>query len=403
MDELRSQLLRLRFEPRVESDFRKDYEAGATGARILLHVLAIAMVVSTVLYDRWLLGMPDGLAGIARALQFGLEVPVIALSLAIAWFYPLRRWSPVATVVAAMTMVAGMVAQRHFGAAYGFDVPLVFPALVLTATLTVARLRLRAFLPWAVGALATASVAELMRTHGSPSSIYGVIANWMLFTMSVAGAWLLEHSFRGSWLHGRQLEQQAARDALTDLPNRRHFDAMLVRLVREAVRERKSIALLMLDVDDFKAYNDRYGHPAGDECLRRISRWLGDSMRRPHDFCARLGGEEFGAVWFNASTRDAPRLAEELREGIARLGIPHGGARNRRVVTASGGFVQIVAPASEDKALAIAVELVERADRALYEAKRAGRSRMVISGPAPILRRDEESVTMELPPAQMRG
>jgi diguanylate cyclase (GGDEF)-like protein len=301
-----------------------------------------------------------------------------------------------------MTMVGGLVAQRHYGAAYGFDVPLVFPALILTATFMVARLRLRAFLPWAVAGLTAATVEELTRTHGAPSSIYGCIANWMLFIMSVAGAWLLEHSFRASWLNGRRLEEQAARDALTELPNRRHFDAVLVRLVRQAVRERKSIALLMLDVDDFKAYNDRYGHPAGDECLRRISRWLGDSMRRPQDFCARLGGEEFGAVWFNASTRDAPRLAEELREGIARPGIPHGGARNRRVVTASAGFVQIVAPASEDKALAIAVELVERADRALYEAKRSGRSRMVISGPAPILRRDEQQ-TMELPPVQMRG
>jgi diguanylate cyclase (GGDEF)-like protein len=402
-DRLAGQLLRLKFEPLVEADFRKDYEAGATSARIVLHLLAIAMVISTVLYDRSLLGMPDALTATARTLQFGLEVPVIALSLLFAWFFPLRRWSAAATIVAAMTMVAGMVMQRHFGAQFGFDVPLVLPALVLTATLTVARLRLHLFLPWAVGALSVATMEELTRTHGSAASIYGCIANWMLFTMSVAAGWLLEHSFRGSWLHGRQLEQQAARDALTELPNRRHFDSMLVRLVREAVRERKSVAVLMLDVDDFKAYNDRYGHPAGDECLRRISRWLADSMRRPNDFCARLGGEEFAAVWFNASTRDAPRLAEELREGIARLGIPHGGARNRRVVTASGGFVQIVAPASEDRALAIAVEMLERADRALYEAKRLGRSRMCVSGPAPIMRRADDPSTMEFPPAQRLG
>src|SRR5690349_3336910 len=106
-DRLRGQLFRLRFEPGVETEFRKDYGAGATDARILLHVLAIAMVVSTVLYDRWLLGMPDEFAGIARLLQFGLEVPVIALSLAFSWFFPLRRFSGKATVVASMTMVGG--------------------------------------------------------------------------------------------------------------------------------------------------------------------------------------------------------------------------------------------------------------------------------------------------------
>lgn len=398
----REQLMRLRFDRLVERDFRKDYEAGARNARVILHLLALAMVASTALYDRWLLGMPDAFAPAARAIQFGLMVPALLVSLLFAWAYRFRTWSEPATIVAMLAVVGGLALQRHFGARFGFDVPAVFPALALTATLTLARLRLFYLLPWVAAAVAGTTIAELVRTHGAPASVYGCIANVMLVAMSVMAAWFVEHSSRWNWLNGRQLEQQAARDALTGLPNRRHFDAMLVRLVREAARERKNVALLMLDVDDFKAYNDRYGHPAGDECLRQISRCLGENMRRPQDFCARLGGEEFGAVWFNASARDAPRLAEELREGIARLNIPHLAARARRVVTASGGFVQVVAPNSEDEAATLAADLIERADRALYEAKRAGRSRLVISGPSPVLRR-EDPQTEEIPSTGTRG
>ncbi len=392
----RRQLLRLRFDRRDELDFRADYEAGAMDPRLLLLIIALLMVAATPLYDRSLLLMPDAFTPIARSLQFGLEIPAILAAIFVTWNVKWRRWSAPACLLATVAVCTGVAAQRYVGANYGFFVPPVFPALIIAAALTVARLRFFYVVPWMAGVMIITTVLELWRFDAAPAAIYQCIANWMLFALTATGAYLLEHSARWNWYNGRLLEQQAARDALTDLPNRRHFDSMLLRLVREAIRERKNVALLMIDIDDFKAYNDLYGHPAGDECLRRTSRWLADNMRRPQDFCARLGGEEFGAVWFNASTRDAPRLAEELREGIARLAIPHAAARARRVVTASAGFVQLMAPGPEEAAESIAAELIERADRALYEAKRSGRSRMVISGPHPVLK--SEASTVELPP-----
>jgi len=148
----------------------------------------------------------------------------------------------------------------------------------------------------------------------------------------------------------------------------------------EAARERKTVALLLLDVDHFKSYNDLYGHPAGDEALRRIAAWLAQGVRRPQDFCARLGGEEFAAVWFNPMPPNARWLSEQLRQGIGALAIPHAqGVAG--VVSASGGLVELDPPTLDRPTQAVAEELMRRADRALYAAKAAGRDQLKVAEP----------------------
>ena len=371
------ELSRLRFGFEEEQQFRLDYEASAIGPRLILLAMGVAMMAITPFYDRFLLHIPESFAAISHMLQFGVQIPPILIAILFTWHPELRRGSATATLVALAVACGGLTLQKIIGAAHGFHVPHDFAALAIAATCLIGRMRLAYLLPWASALMLLVSAALLHGFDYSAAAFYDAISLWMLFMLALVASYLLEHSARENWRQRRLLEVQAVHDALTALPNRRYFDASFVQLIRQAARERKNIALMILDVDYFKPYNDRYGHPAGDDCLRRIGQCLGTAMRRPQDFCARIGGEEFAAVWFDAQIVSGPTLAEKVRAGIGDLNIPHSASMTSAVVTASGGFVQLACPAQEEAATTIAADLMLRADRALYQAKRGGRDRLV--------------------------
>lgn len=372
----RRQLARLRFDGTLEMQFRRHYEDSTMTARVTVLILGMTLIALTPLYDGWLLQAPDAFRKISRLLQFGVQIPAIALALFITLRAGLRRWSVPATLGCSLITACGLMAQHIIGRSYGFNVPHDFAAITIAAMLIMGRIRFWVALPWATLTM-TVTSAVAIDTIGR-DAIYDIISTWMLFSIASVSSYLLEHSARQSWYRGRLLELQATRDSLTGLPNRRHFDLELRKLVREGVRQKRNVALLILDIDAFKAYNDHLGHPTGDQCLRIVGDWLATSVRRPQDFAARLGGEEFAAVWFDANPGDALRLAEQLRRGIEDLAIvssPAGGS----VVTASGGFAQIVAPSPQESPDTLTADLIKRADSALYAAKRAGRARLIAS------------------------
>jgi diguanylate cyclase (GGDEF)-like protein len=174
-----------------------------------------------------------------------------------------------------------------------------------------------------------------------------------------------------------ELERLALVDPLTGLGNRRHFDAVLEREWRRAVRARSAFAFLMIDVDDFKSYNDQYGHRAGDRTLKTVAACIAAAATRPEDVAARYGGEEFAILLPMTDERGAYRIAETIRTAIAELRTTHA-ASPRGYVTVSIG----VAVAHPGRGRAPG-ELVDAADRALYNAKRHGRNRSEVA-PEPI-------------------
>jgi diguanylate cyclase (GGDEF)-like protein/PAS domain S-box-containing protein len=167
-----------------------------------------------------------------------------------------------------------------------------------------------------------------------------------------------------------KLEQLATHDGLTGLLNRRHLDDVLGRECRRSQRRGEALAVIMCDVDFFKRFNDRYGHGAGDECLKRIAGCLLAVFRRASDFAARYGGEEFVVVAAETQPAHLPALAERLRAEMAALGIPHEASDAAPVVTISIGVVSAIAGADRDPAWFLA-----QADAALYRAKAGGRNR----------------------------
>lgn len=368
---LRRALRRLRFEPLLEAAFRDEYERGGLIPRAILCALAAVLVALTPLYDLLLLHPPESFVPLARRLQFGVQVPALLIAL-VATLTRLRRFSPAATVFAALCTGGGLFAQRIIGAEHGFAVPFDFVSISVAAVYFLARLRFALFFPFALLLMLAVTVAELHTFGATSAALYNCLSLWMMFALASTGGWIIERNARENWYQRRQLAEQALHDPLTGLPNRRQFDERLLQLLRQAAREKGDVALLLLDLDDFKSYNDRYGHPAGDACLQHIADWLAGQMQRPHDFCARLGGEEFAAVWFNAGRGSAVALADELRAGVAALGISKGNG----VVTASGGFAEVVAPNPEHAMRGVARELIKRADDLLYKAKDAGRDRL---------------------------
>jgi diguanylate cyclase (GGDEF)-like protein len=163
-------------------------------------------------------------------------------------------------------------------------------------------------------------------------------------------------------------------DALTGALNRRGFDSHFSEAVAKARRSGTPTSLLMIDIDDFKAYNDAFGHPAGDSCLIATAAIIKLSCHRPGDVLARFGGEEFAVIAECTDERGALHLAERIRAAVAALNIAHGSAAHLPVLTVSVGIGTVVDPAEM-----ISGVLLARADEALYRAKAAGRNCVIVA------------------------
>jgi diguanylate cyclase (GGDEF)-like protein/PAS domain S-box-containing protein len=175
------------------------------------------------------------------------------------------------------------------------------------------------------------------------------------------------------------LLQLAHQDGLTGLANRRRFDAVLDEEWRRALRDVRPLGLVLLDVDAFKAFNDCHGHPAGDDCLRRVGQAIMGCLHRAGDHAARYGGEEFAVLLPTTDLAGTVLKAEQMRAAVEALDIPHRGWTRGRVTISAGATARIPAASDED-----GPDLVATADRLLYQAKEAGRN-CVRGHPAPPL------------------
>ncbi len=186
----------------------------------------------------------------------------------------------------------------------------------------------------------------------------------------------LSETARRLYKENRSLEKLSILDSLTGLHNRRYFDVTLNKEFQRARRNGATLSLLMIDIDAFKAYNDHYGHPAGDECLKRIAGVFRKIVNRSNDLVARYGGEEFAIILPDTPLTGATGVAEALRREVATLRIHHGVSRISEVVTISVG-VAAMAPQAGDQPN----NLITAADQALYQSKAAGRNQVTQAHP----------------------
>jgi diguanylate cyclase (GGDEF)-like protein len=183
-----------------------------------------------------------------------------------------------------------------------------------------------------------------------------------------------------------ELRRISTVDALTEISNRRRFDELLEREWQRSLRASNPLALLLMDIDHFKLFNDRYGHPAGDACLHSVAAVLRDACMRPADDVARIGGEEFALLLPQTTLAGAEKVARRVMAGVESLAIPHESSPTAGHVTVSVGLAYFgnncvrrmphADPRFDDgiRRHDNASDLVKCADQALYAAKRAGRS-----------------------------
>ncbi|HSH36609.1 GGDEF domain-containing protein [Schnuerera sp.] len=169
-----------------------------------------------------------------------------------------------------------------------------------------------------------------------------------------------------------ELERISMVDGLTNISNRRYFDIVLQKAWRIGMRERQPLALIMIDIDNFKMFNDTYGHLAGDQCLKIVADVIKKVAKRSGDFVARFGGEEFVAFLYNTTEDGASIVAEEIRAKIENLGIKQ--ENMETVVTVSLGVAAMIPNKNIHSN-----NLINAADQALYQAKKDGRNTVVRS------------------------
>ncbi len=176
------------------------------------------------------------------------------------------------------------------------------------------------------------------------------------------------HDITQRKLAEQRAEALARTDGLVGIPNRTHLDEVLRLEWRRAMRTGRQMSALMLDIDEFKPFNDHYGHVAGDECLRRVGAAVSASHRRATDLVARYGGEEFVIVLTDSGTEQAVACAERVLDTVRGLKIVHEHSTVAPIVTVSVGVATMVPEPGSDEST-----ILEAADAALYEAKAVGR------------------------------
>jgi diguanylate cyclase (GGDEF)-like protein len=306
------------------------------------------------------------------AIRLGIACPLLGMVL----YATHRAWSPAMLDALRLVMAFGIgvsvVAITALANASGWEAQPHGLFLIAVAAYTITGMRTPQAMLAGLSVLPMQIACDLLTQRSAVQmvepALFILTGNAIGYAASVGH----ERAARTSFLRMKLLEFHADQDGLTGIANRRRFDASLERVFQAAVREKAGVAVAIFDVDCFKQYNDRLGHLAGDECLRLIGRATDALARRPLDVAARIGGEEFAVVWYDASPQGAHRLAREIRSAVETLAIERPDEAPRHHLTVSVGAVQVY-PAE-----ARPLDVLGEADQALYQAKRAGRDAAVV-------------------------
>jgi diguanylate cyclase (GGDEF)-like protein len=366
------------FARRLEHLFERE-----TGVSRTRHLVAVGIMWAATVLLYALLTMEQGLVvpdvlRSAMILRFGVVVPILGAATLAIWrgLSPFRRElaMTLATIMAPASLLAVILISDDS------DVSGLRGALTLILLFITVVVRLRFwFAVVAVTAVVSLAFAlPLLLDISNPGNVPLLLATTLITLFANYG---LEREHRLNYLHGlknriqsarmgemvSQLQELSLRDPLTGISNRRWLDAELESL--HAIAE--PFSMILVDVDAFKAFNDRYGHQEGDDCLKRVAAMLRASLRFTTDSVSRVGGEEFAVVLPRTSLEDARITAERMRRAVFDLRIPHDRSPTDKVVSISAG-VSVTAGASPPS------EVIAQADAALYRAKAEGRNRVLL-------------------------
>jgi diguanylate cyclase (GGDEF)-like protein len=359
----------LRFGPFLEEEFRRHYaETHYPKTRPLLVILLGLIFVSLTLSV-----LQGRLSLVTGAFALGFMMPALTATLVLSYREGSHRLYQ--NFLALSAIGAGLVLTSFSLRGSLAGQSFYFGALVAWVFSVWLALGLR-FPRAAVTAVTVSLVHTWGMFHWNLPSGEVLFSGVALLASNLLGAYCcftLESAQRRAYLESRTLNELAERDGLTGLYNRRRYEEHINKVWRQSRRDQEQFSIVLIDIDHFKDFNDRYGHQAGDDALKRVAEMIALSAKRPLDFAARFGGEEFALILYGYVNDEGRNLPEELRRSVESLKIPHSASPTAPWLTVSVG-VAIVTPGAE-RSLAGAIQL---ADEALYQAKEEGRNRVVI-------------------------
>lgn len=365
----------LRFKPELEREFRHYLDRHARTSQRLAALLLIVAVSGYLYVEHRLFNLADTgwltTLTLLRVLQILPGIVVLVLT-----FYSRRFRAQANRIFPALLVLIGIIAalidirfealDAELNFRYGAGLLIVASFFFLGVTFW------WALLCSVLIVLADVFIATLILPAGRmPEHWIAVSYYVLLLIIGAISRYVHEYSQRDQFLMRKLLGWVAEHDALSGLANRRSHDLALRQRIAQARRDRRPLSLLLLDLDDFKAYNDTFGHPAGDALIRTFADLLAGFARRPLDQAARVGGEEFALLLYNCDNAAAQRIARQLITALAGLEIRHPQDAAARVGVSIG-----IATLQEGQQ---PEQLYHCADAALYQAKAGGKNRFAIA------------------------
>ncbi|MDA8523329.1 GGDEF domain-containing protein [Acidovorax sp. NCPPB 4044] len=386
--QLESRFWHLRFPPPLEQEFIAFLRESQRNIQLVLGGVALLMIVGFSLTDFALYG-PVRDTPAAPAFLWGVFLPrwlcIASLVAGLVWGGPSDNLRLRTFTVAGLFAIVG-VTTFITTAVYGnLGLPNVTTsyALIIVAAFMPCGLLFReslalGLLLWAAGLAVVQLVLE--PGHAEPG--------WLLVSMmlvalvlAMSSAYMREHALREQFLLRSLVDWEAGHDPLTGLANRRALALAVPTVLRQAAREKVPVALAVIDVDHFKAYNDHYGHQGGDEVLRQLAQHLAGYARRPLDLAVRMGGEEFALLCYGEGAESLAGRMRQMQAGLRAQALPHAESPVAAHVTVSAGVAGLpvvgAGKISNDDAAAVLDALYRDADALLYRAKNEGRDRVV--------------------------
>ncbi len=362
-------------DPRLERGFRENHFQQARSVVCTHFVLSILLFLSFIAIDEWILLRNNSVW------LTSMRITGVCVLLACVVLTGARKLSPDRYPLAiyglaplfGLCMVGNELLDQPAGVSF-------VPTIVLTVFSLYLFIGMR-FLPALIAGISVL-LAYLLGARLVAAPLAEVIYNGAILAFTnvvgATAAYNLEKVQRTAYLEARLLTEIANRDGLTGIYNRRAFDDYLNRTWQQAARTHESIALLLLDIDHFKAFNDCYGHQAGDACLQNVAQVLASVTRRPLDLCARYGGEEFAVLLHNASREHVQSVASTIQNALRSFSIDSTSDLPLQPYATNPVTVSIGAACVAPQPARSSYGMVQLADEALYEAKAAGRNCIVI-------------------------
>ena len=369
--QLRRGFPRLNFAAPLEREFRQVYYAESLPQVRRNLWLAVAFVVAFSGLAHFVLD--PAVNRLMDLIRLVTLAPILLFALVVVHSGLYQRFYPFTAAVSAPVFGAGIVVLAIIAALHGVN---LIATVVITTTYIYFMLGMLfyAALGAALAVFASYLIAAPLAGVPTPAMVVDI---GVLACANIIGAmvcYTLERANRTNFLEERLLIETASRDGLTGIYNRRTFDEHVDRIWPQAIRDKAPLGLLLIDIDHFKAYNDYYGHQAGDECLRRVAWTLGRCARRPLDLTARYGGEEFAIVLYDARRDHVEEAARRIQASIETLAIGHlASPLPDKRLSVSIGAACIVPAAGRTQ-----YGFIQLADEALYAAKERGRNCIVV-------------------------